>query len=264
MSNVVTKSKETLKNKSVLLFSGGMDSVMFDKLLNPDVLLYIPTGSVYESIETKKIHSLLELGVIDGSKLIIVDNTLDLNHFERDDMIVPNRNAYLVLLASHYGEKIYLGSVYGDRSYDKDKTFYILMENLLNHIWQEQHWTEKRIFSVESPYKHVTKTELIKLFLRAGGTEEDILESYSCYGGHTQACGICKPCGRKAVSLVNNGINIPAGYYKNNPFTAKWIEDVKPLMEKGEYRGREDKETLDAINTAKTTDISNFFDTIFK
>ena len=54
--NVITKGKETRKDKSVLLFSGGMDSVMFDLLLNPDILLYIPTGSNYEIIETDKIN----------------------------------------------------------------------------------------------------------------------------------------------------------------------------------------------------------------
>ena len=247
-SNIITRSKETVKGKSVLLFSGGMDSVMFDKLLNPDVLLYIPSGSFYEDIETEKMHELIDFGYIDKNKLVILDNTLDLKQFERDDMIIPNRNAYLVLLASHYGEKIYLGSVYGDRSYDKDKTFYTLMENLLNHIWQEQHWTEERQFTVESPYKDVTKTELIKLFMSAGGDVNVIMDSYSCYAGEKQACGICKPCFRKAVSLVNNNIRIPKDYYKSNPFTAEWLKDVLPLIQEGKYRGREDKETLYAIS----------------
>ena len=53
--NMITKGRERVRGKSVLLFSGGMDSVIFDKLLNPDILLYIPTGPVYEEIETHKI-----------------------------------------------------------------------------------------------------------------------------------------------------------------------------------------------------------------
>ena len=32
MVEMITKKKETVKNKSVLLFSGGMDSVIFNKL----------------------------------------------------------------------------------------------------------------------------------------------------------------------------------------------------------------------------------------
>lgn len=245
--NVITKGKETVKNKSVLLFSGGMDSVMFDLLLKPDVLLYIPTGSNYENIETMKIKELARNNIIDGDKLIIMKETLNLSPFERDDLIVPNRNAYLVLMASHFGETIYLGSVYGDRSYDKDKTFYKLMEDLLNHMWLEQHWTEQREFSVTSPYKDTTKTELIKEYVAAGGKVQNILDSYSCYRGLTQACGICKPCVRKAVSLYCNEIDVPEDYFEQEPMTAPWIKEVYPLMLKGEYRGREDAEFLKAI-----------------
>ena len=54
MVNMITKGKEKPSGKTVLLFSGGMDSMIFDHLLKPDVLLYLPTGSKYEYIETKK------------------------------------------------------------------------------------------------------------------------------------------------------------------------------------------------------------------
>ena len=245
--NVITKGKEQAKGKSVLLFSGGMDSVMFDLLLDPDILLYIPTGSNYEDIETTKIRQLAKDGIIDKDKLIILDDNLNLSMFERDDLIVPNRNAYLVLMASHFGETIYLGSVYGDRSFDKDKTFYKLMENLLNHIWQEQHWTEERKFNISSPYKDTTKTELIKQYIDAGGNVQNILDSYSCYRGEPQACGICKPCVRKAVSLICNDIIIPQDYFEQNPLSAEWIQEVIPLMKEGKYRGREDAEFLQAL-----------------
>lgn len=245
--NVITKGKEKVKNKSVLLFSGGMDSVMFDLLLKPDILLYVPMGSDYEDIESEKIRELGESGVFDTGKLIVLDKELNLEKFERDDLIVPNRNAHLVLMASHFGETIYLGSVYGDRSFDKDKTFYKLMENLLNHMWEEQHWTEKRTFSVTSPYKDTTKTELIKEYVAAGGKVQSILDSYSCYKGNEQACGICKPCVRKAVSLICNEIEIPDDYYEQHPMSAPWIRELIPQMMEGKYRGREDGEFLRAL-----------------
>jgi len=245
--NVITKGKETRKDKSVLLFSGGMDSVMFDLLLKPDVLLYAPTGSNYETIETAKIKQLADDNIIDGDKLIIMEDTINLAPFERDDLIVPNRNAYLVLLASHFGETIYLGSVYGDRSFDKDKTFYQLMENLLNHVWSEQHWTEERKFNVTSPYKDTTKTELIKQYVAAGGKTQHILDSYSCYRGEPIACGHCKPCVRKAVALICNDVHVPKGYFELPPMEAPWIDAVLPAMQCGEYRGREDAEFIEAL-----------------
>ena len=245
--NVITKGREVCKDKSVLLFSGGMDSVMIDRLLEPDVLLYAPTGSNYETIETQKIKELADKGIINSDKLIIMDDTINLAPFERDDLIVPNRNAYLVLLASHFGETIYLGSVYGDRSFDKDKTFYGLMENLLNHMWSEQHWTEQRVFSVSSPYKDTTKTELIAEYMEDGGDIQNILDSYSCYRGEEQACGICKPCVRKAVSLYCNNIDIPKYYFEQHPMSASWIKEVLPQMRDGKYRGREDADFIKAL-----------------
>ena len=217
MVNMITNEKQKPTGKMVLLFSGGMDSVIFDHLLQPDILLYLPTGSKYEDIETKKMLDLTSKGYVDGSKLVVLPDVLNLSKFERDDAIVPNRNAFLLLFASLYGETLILGSVQGDRSYDKDEIFYDKMEALLNHMWQEQHWTEEKSFKVMSPYKNTTKTQLIKDYLADDGKPEILLESYSCYEGKEELCGWCKPCFRKWVSLHNNGIVIPENYYKNDP-----------------------------------------------
>ena len=240
MVNMITKRKEKPTGNMVLLFSGGMDSVIFDHLLKPDVLLYLPTGSKYEYIETQKLDDLAMKGYIDSTKLVVLSDVLDLSLFERDDAIVPNRNAFLLLFASLYGETLILGSVQGDRSYDKDEVFYTRMSDLLNHMWQEQHWTEAKNFTVMSPYKNTTKTQLVKDYLADGGKPEILLESYSCYEGKEQLCGWCKPCFRKWVSLHNNEIAIPENYYKNNPWDAPWLSELLPLVMKCKYRGSED------------------------
>jgi len=240
MVNMITKEKEKPTGKTVLLFSGGMDSMIFDHLLKPDVLLYLPTGSKYEYIETKKLDDMALAGYIDTKKLVVLPDVLNLSLFERDDAIVPNRNAFLLLFASLYGETLILGSVQGDRSYDKDELFYKKMESLLNHMWKEQHWTEEKKYKVMSPYKHTTKTQLVKDYLAAGGEPEILLESYSCYEGKGQVCGWCKPCFRKWVSLYNNEITIPEKYYKHNPWDAPWLPELKTLILEGRYRGTED------------------------
>ena len=248
MSNMITKCKEKPTGNMVLLFSGGMDSVIFDHLLKPDVLLYLPTGSKYEYIETKKLDDLAMKGYIDNKKLVVLPDVLNLSLFERDDAIVPNRNAFLLLFASLYGETLILGSVQGDRSYDKDEVFYTRMSDLLNHMWQEQHWTEAKNFTVMSPYKNTTKTQLVKDYLADGGNPEILLESYSCYEGKEQLCGWCKPCFRKWVSLHNNGITIPENYYKNDPWDAPWLPELKPIILEGRYRGMEDIDWCSALS----------------
>ena len=254
MVNMITKGKEKPTGNMVLLFSGGMDSVIFDHLLKPDVLLYLPTGSKYEYIETKKLDDLAMKGYIDSKKLVVLPDVLNLSLFERDDAIVPNRNAFLLLFASLYGEILILGSVQGDRSYDKDEIFYDKMMALLNHMWQEQHWTEEKTFKVMSPYKNTTKTQLIKDYLADGGKPEILLESWSCYDPQVkyllhpeQLCGWCKPCFRKWVSLHNNGIVIPENYYKNDPWDAPWLPELKPIILEGRYRGMEDIDWCTAL-----------------
>ena len=41
MAQMITSGKEKVRNKTVLLYSGGMDSLIIDHLLKPDVLLNI-------------------------------------------------------------------------------------------------------------------------------------------------------------------------------------------------------------------------------
>ena len=63
-----TKTKYQPTGKKVLLFSGGMDSLMMDYFINPDILLYIPSKSSYEEIETKKLNDLVDSGYVDKDK----------------------------------------------------------------------------------------------------------------------------------------------------------------------------------------------------
>jgi len=237
-----TKQKDKPKNKTVLLFSGGMDSLIFNHLLEPDILLCVPHGNKYEKREIKSLYNLVNKKIIKKDKMRI-DDRLYLGDFERDDAIIPNRNLYFITLAAHYGETIYLGSVYGDRSLDKSKKFFSKCENIFNYLYQEQHWCNERKFKIGSPYKDITKTELVKMYLDKGGKASHLKESYSCYKGDKSPCMKCKPCFRKWTALKNNGID----FYKPLFLKTEWFKEILPIIEKGKYRGREDKEIINAI-----------------
>lgn len=234
---MLTQSRAGPVAKSVLLFSGGLDSLCYNHLLRPDVCLYIPSGAMYEAHERACVERLKQKIHL---PIKILHDALFLGDFERDDLIVPNRNAHLVLLASHFGDTIYLSSVDGDRSLDKDDLFYQQMQALLDHMWDEQHWTARRQFSVSAPYKAITKTKLVEMHLKAEGDREALLISYSCYAGEPSHCGVCKPCARKRVALANNGVEVPAGYFKEDFWRAPWFETLRPDILAGTYRGMED------------------------
>ena len=247
MASMITSKKEQVRDKSVLLFSGGQDSLIMNHLLGPDVLLWSPATSSYGAQESTALEQLIKHGYVDKAKVIELRNVLHLDRWERDDMIVPNRNAHLVLLAANYGETIFLGAVSGDRSYDKDRVFCRQMSELLNHMHQAQHWTEQRDFSVEIPFKGMTKTQMVAQYLKTGGNPHALVISYSCYAGTPRPCGHCKPCFRKWVSLVNNEVRLPDRYLAANPAEAPWLNDLLPLVVKGKYRGAEDADWIEAL-----------------
>lgn len=235
MVNIETKDKNKPKNKTVLLFSGGMDSLIMDKLFNPDVLLVFPHKQKYEDIELKNIRRLIDNDHIDGNK-VVFDFRFKFSGLERDDAIIPLRNLYFLAAATDYGENILLGSVYGDRTLDKSNEFYKHMTKTLNYLYQDQHWCDERKFKISSPLKEFTKTEIIDMFFKKGGTKQALLDSYSCYEGEKIACGYCKPCIRKFIALENNGIDTK-NYFKNDPRTAPCLEDIIPRINYNMWRG---------------------------
>ena len=85
--------------KKVLLYSGGLDSFCLAQIAKPDVLIYIDLESRYTKAELKHLSV-----PKDCEDTPLVHETLSLGRFEREqDLIIPARNAFMVLLAAQYG-----------------------------------------------------------------------------------------------------------------------------------------------------------------
>ncbi len=222
MIDITPRSRHPATGKSVLLYSGGLDSVLFDHLLAPDILLHVPSGARYEPAERDRLARLIDTGGVDPQRLTVLDDVLDLARFERPDGVVPNRNAFLLLFSSIYGETLYLGAVVGDGNLDKDDAFFARMTDLLDHMWQATDWNEARRFEIRSPFRDRTKAGLVRDYLGRGFDPAHLLTSYSCHNGSEPACGVCGPCARKRVALAVNGVAIPDGY-----FAAEFWEDAE-------------------------------------
>ena len=223
--------------KKVLLYSGGMDSWLIDKIWKPDIKLYIDMNTRYSKEEIKKLP-----------KDVIIEK-LDLGKFEREDSIIPLRNLFLVMLASNYGNEVCLGATAGDRVLDKSLEFGKKTSNLLTYLYQKQHWTEERKIKINLDYKSFTKTQLIKKYIEQGGNiEEAVKESFSCYYPiDSKECWNCKPCFRKYVSFKLNGYEF--GKEIDSKIKIYLEKEIIPYIKNGTYgRAEEEKEIMEVYS----------------
>lgn len=234
-----------IKGKKVLLYSGGLDSWLIDKLWKPDVKLYIDMSTEYSKQE---IQNLPEDVIIEK---------LDLGNWERKDAIIPLRNLYLIMYASNYGDIICTGSLAGDRSLDKSFEFYDKTEDMINYLYSPQWWIpEGREIKIERQFKYLTKTELLKKYLDEGGDIEKAWKgSFSCYHPvGMETCKICKPCTRKFITFAEFGYVDESWLPQVIPAIGK---DMIPQIKAGTYgRGEaEEKVILEIYEKYKEYDV---------
>lgn len=230
----------------ILLYSGGMDSWLMDKLWNPDIKLYIDLNGRYNKQEIEHLPS------------DVIIEKLDLSKWERSDKILPLRNLYLCMLATNYADKdgceILLGATAGDRVLDKSYEFADKTSDLLTYLYTSQWWnpTAKTI-KVCLTYKDKTKEELLQMYVNNGGSlEKAWKESFSCYepDENGNVCMSCKPCFRKFVSFAKMGFVDKSWLSTVIPYIEK---EIIPLITSGTYgRGKDEEQAiLDIYNQYK-------------
>ena len=235
--------------KKVLLYSGGMDSWLIDKIWKPDLKVYVNMHTRYSEEEIKKITD-------QRDDVQIVD--FPLGQWERPDAIIPLRNLYLVMvicnITGNEDVDICLGATAGDRVLDKSYDFVTKTNDLLNYLYQPQWWIpDGKKINVNIDFKDKTKEDLLQMFVDQGGNLEDAFNcSFSCYSptddGHECWCRdtLCKPCSRKFISFDAVGFKFPDDVIKN--VVTRLDKEIVPKILSGEY-GRAKKEEDLIINT---------------
>lgn len=188
--------------KKVLLYSGGTDSWLIDKIWKPDVRLYVDLKSMYSTEEMWKI--------VLGKTGHVEFSDLPLGQFEdKKTAFIPMRNMYLLMQACFYGEHICLGATKEDAggSSDKDIEFLNEAEHLLNRLWAPQSLYAGKKIIIEKQFLQYTKNDLIQKYLAQGGNINEFKnETFSCYSPKKQKeCLMCKACFRKFIACYGNG-----------------------------------------------------------
>lgn len=115
--------KDKMERK-VLLYSGGTDSWLIDKLWKPDLKIYIDVGGRYSGEELERLK-LQQVKIVD---------LRGLGQFEQASAYLPFRNLYFLGVAASFGDVVCLGAVHGDEGgRDKTPRFFEMTEDLLNY-----------------------------------------------------------------------------------------------------------------------------------
>lgn len=233
--------------KKVLLYSGGMDSWLIDKLWKPDVKLYINIHGDYTTSEMKRLPE--DVNVVDCGFL----GTFEFH----DTKFLPLRNLYFLMIASHFGNRVCLGATAGDWG-NKDKTpeFLEMTQAMLQYLWSDKKATKE--ISVEDKFVYIPKSELLRQYLASGGTIDEVRNgTFSCYTPvDDKECFNCYPCFRKFALLYANGAEYSADdRYKMWQYVR---DNIIPTKEEGGYagtyytdRGEESPDLIKAVEQLK-------------
>ncbi len=217
--NIICGNGSDSMGKSVLLFSGGMDSYSIAKLTSPDILLYCNIGLPEQM---KEIQSINEMD-LDGFN-VVFDDRLYLRDQKLSNEIVPMRNLFFVMIGAYYGSHVMLGATAGDTTNDKDYEFADKTNEVLRHIFSNPNKNPSTImgskgFTVSLPYKDKTKSQIVKEYIDAKFSIRELVNTRSCYSSGEKECGVCRSCLRKFVAFASNGIDV-SSHFETNPMTS--------------------------------------------
>jgi 7-cyano-7-deazaguanine synthase in queuosine biosynthesis len=208
--------------KSVLLYSGGLDSLIgyyylkFRDEVAP-IPVYVPLGHRYEKKEIAAMHNIFSK----GGPLPTLDQGFNLGVREEPNANIPQRNMFLAMTGAYYGDDIYVVCQKGEQDIpDRGPEFFTKSSDMISFLMGKK-------ISVSPLFPDHTKTQMVKWYLREGFDVEILKSSVSCYSPEQdKQCGVCSSCFRRWVSMYLNGID---EQYAHNPW--EW-EGVQGYIER--------------------------------
>jgi 7-cyano-7-deazaguanine synthase in queuosine biosynthesis len=211
--------------KTILLFSGGVDSYVAWHYLGKPATVYFDLRSRYTLTELIAVRKLIPT--------TLVDISLNLSQREQPSAYVPFRNLLLACQAAHYGDEIVMAGNADDVVSDKTEGIFKEFSDLLSKL-------EGREIRVTSPFWHMSKRELVRWYLDNVGDVEPLRQTVACYSGR-EYCGACKSCFRKWVALYLNGIEME---FSNSELMDEYLSLARTGVR---YTEQRNADTIEAI-----------------
>ena len=230
--------------KSVLLYSGGVDSFVAYHYLGMPKCVYFDLNSKYSQREINFIH---DQEPARDSRLKIDTSLSFLGALEEgENAYIPFRNLYLAMTAvAKYSDKVYIAGVKDDKVSDQGRGVHEIWSAHLSQL-------EGRTIEVSSPFYDMTKADVVQWYVK-GFNKLSLLNTVSCFAeGNATAiyCGNCNACFRKAVALFSVGLKLP--FYNKTI-----IDHYSKSIGTGHYDKQREENMEKYINWVQPNDVRN-------
>lgn len=223
----------------VILYSGGLDSLMMEKLAKRDfpdanvIGLFFNHGQDSVDREIKHLPDWVKVKNLDWLGDEIKPRSKKSDPFA-GAIYIPGRNLVFSVLAACYyqPDEIWLGTLADENNKDatdKNHVFIRKTEDVLDYVLSPFLDHVKIVFPLAD--RGWTKTDAVRSLLESGHLSvEEILRTSSCWFHTTsKPCGYCKQCLKRALVLRNFGITEEHESY--HPLDIKNVECLKMMVD---------------------------------
>lgn len=214
--------------------SGGFDSTISALLLRrvSDSIFYysVDYGQPYTEKEKRAIAAIARRYQFDIKRFRVNLLQEDLGSMPTiEDSKIEGRNTLLLYIGAFYGEKVIISAPDGDMHsgmLDKNEKYFDTTGAYFSEVFG-------RTISISNILGIDTKSGWAMFAKNAWGMDEIqwILENtVSCYDPDHNMCGVCKPCFRKWVQMINVGLIEHRAqsfkYFSNNPIQSQVAKEL--------------------------------------
>lgn len=215
-----------MKKKSIVLLSGGLDSVVnFKEALLKTQVELILTFDYNQASKSKEIkatrllsdkyrilHHIIPLPFLsDMEPNLSTGNIPDFNEKKLDDaeytkksakaVWVPNRNGIFLSIAGAYADRYSLDLIITGFNGEEGRTFPDNSADFIESVNKSFGYSTMRHPEVKSYTIDMQKKEIVRFGI---GIEAPFEFVWSCYRGGAKMCGICESCRRLKRALDEN------------------------------------------------------------
>ncbi len=224
------------KDKSILLFSGGLDSFIAWHYLDYPPVLFMNAGQSYAKKELETVEYFLQRN---KNMKLEIDNSLNLSGWEEKNYYIPYRNVLFSMVGSLYAPKVYLIGIKGDSVDDNNSIATELMSKFFINF------NHNKNIVITSPFYKKSKSQIVRWYLQQKLPIKELLRTRSCYDKNSPGqCGRCASCFRRWVALENNNIKEE---YDSPPWEWAEVKSYIRKMKAGLYDRERTEETLRAL-----------------